>query len=90
MEQSTSLVEEFDSLLEDDRQTRQASQLDPQVYFLQLLHMSSLSEDRRSEQLSAAQQQILQLVEEVNSLQSQLQDREQVSVVNDPVPSFRF
>ena len=90
MEQSTSLVQEFDSLLEDDRQTRKTSQLDPQVYFLQLLHMSSLSEDRRSEQLSAAQQQILQLVDEVNSLQSQLQDREQVSVVNDPVPSFRF
>ena len=87
MEQSNSLVKEFDSLLEDDRQTRKANQLDPQVYFLQLLHMSSLSEDRRSVELSAAQQQILQLVEEVNTLQSQLQDREQVSVEND---QFRF
>jgi len=72
-EQSRSLVEEFDSLLEDDRDTRSASQLDPPVYYLQLLHMSSLSEDRRSE----AQQQILQLMEEVDNLQAQLRNREQ-------------
>ena len=67
-----SLVEEFDSLL-DDRDTWSAK-LDPNVYYLQLLHMSSLSEDRRS----AAQQQILQLMEEVDNLQAQLRNREQV------------
>ena len=67
-------MEEFDSLLEDDRDTRSTSQLEPHVYYLQLLHMSSLSEDRRS----AAQQQILQLMEEVDNLQAQLRNREQV------------
>ena len=37
MEQPRSLVEEFDSLIEDDRDTRKASQLDPLQLQLQLV-----------------------------------------------------
>ena len=37
MEQPRSLVEEFDSLIEDDRDARKASQLDPHVLRLQLV-----------------------------------------------------
>ena len=71
------LVREFDKLIEEDRQWMvRSSSID---ISLELLHLSSLAEDRKSEQLSSALQQIASLKLEVSNLQAQLEDSRQVS-----------
>lgn len=70
------LVREFDKLIEEDRQVLVRSS--PSDIYLELLNISSQAEDRKSEQLSSARQQIASLKKEVSNLQSQLEDSRQV------------